>query len=43
MRLASALCDPVRGLVDTGDHLVLALQFRELRCDHAENDGLVLG
>lgn len=41
-RLSCALCDPVSGLVDASDHLVLALELGELRCDNAEDNVLVL-
>jgi hypothetical protein len=42
-RLSRALCDPISGLVDTSDHLVLVLELGELRCDDTEDDVLVLG
>ena len=42
-RLASALCNPLSGLVNTSDHLVLALELREFRCDDTEYDVLVPG
>jgi hypothetical protein len=41
--LTGALCDPVSGLVDTGNHLVLVLEFGELGGDDAEDNVLVFG
>jgi hypothetical protein len=42
-RLSSALCNPVRSLVDAGDHLVPVFESRELGGDHTKNNVLVLG
>lgn len=39
--LTSALCDPVSGLVDASNHLILALELRKLRRDDAKHDILV--
>jgi hypothetical protein len=41
-RLSSALCNPVGGLVNTGNHLILVFKSGEFGGDHTKNDILVL-